>query len=135
METKKREQYYILIRSVIVIILVGISKKQDKTSKIKIRILSDKKLPPFFETAEAENVETIENGESKFYPRKIPIVNKRPKEQHNDSGFFNFAKIIGCLGREPGLEIDPYFDGIVIHFHGGGFVAMSSGSHQCYTRQ
>lgn len=32
-------------------------------------------------------------------------------------------------------EVDTYFDGIVLHIHGGGFVAMSSASHQAYTRQ
>jgi len=31
--------------------------------------------------------------------------------------------------------LTPYFDGIVLHIHGGGFVAMSSASHQAYTRQ
>jgi len=29
---------------------------------------------------------------------------------------------------------DQDFDAIVLHVHGGGFVAMSSGSHQSYTR-
>jgi len=31
--------------------------------------------------------------------------------------------------------LTPYFDGVVLHIHGGGFVAMSSASHQAYTRQ
>jgi len=31
--------------------------------------------------------------------------------------------------------ITSYFDGVVLHIHGGGFVAMSSASHQAYTRQ
>ena len=31
--------------------------------------------------------------------------------------------------------LTPYFDGVVLHIHGGGFVAMSSASHQTYTRQ
>jgi len=29
----------------------------------------------------------------------------------------------------------PVFDGIIVHIHGGGFVSMSSSSHQNYTRQ
>jgi len=28
----------------------------------------------------------------------------------------------------------PIIDKLIIHFHGGGFVSMSSGSHQNYTR-
>jgi len=32
-------------------------------------------------------------------------------------------------------EVDAYFDGVILHIHGGGFVAMSSASHQAYTRQ
>jgi len=45
-------------------------------------------------------------------------------------------KNLSCLGRGDikAEDIDPHFDGIVIHFHGGGFIAMSSASHQSYTR-
>lgn len=30
---------------------------------------------------------------------------------------------------------DPSFDGLILHIHGGGFVTMSSSSHQTYTRR
>ena len=44
---------------------------------------------------------------------------------------------LGCFGDKLDYDsqIDPYFDGLVIHIHGGGFVSMSSASHQSYTRQ
>ncbi len=46
----------------------------------------------------------------------------------------------GCFGHVKGEEVkikptDDYFDGVILHIHGGGFVAMSSSSHQTYTRQ
>ncbi len=28
----------------------------------------------------------------------------------------------------------PVFNSLILHVHGGGFVSMSSGSHQSYTR-
>lgn len=36
-----------------------------------------------------------------------------------------------------GGEIKDYneFEAVILHFHGGGFVAQSSGSHQIYTRE
>jgi len=50
---------------------------------------------------------------------------------------FGFVRKLGCFGGRNDKEdkIDPYFDGIVIHIHGGGFISMSSSSHQSYTRQ
>jgi len=36
--------------------------------------------------------------------------------------------------ESPGL-LNSDFDGIIVHIHGGGFVSMSSSSHQNYTRQ
>lgn len=32
------------------------------------------------------------------------------------------------------LPITPISDVLFIHIHGGGFISMSSKSHQCYTR-
>ena len=104
-------------------------KKQDKTSKVKIRILSDKKLPPIIEN-ESKN----QNNEA-VLTQKVQILGQKNFRELNNSSFFNFIKRISFLARDNKVEIDPYFNGIVIHFHGGGFVAMSSGSHQCYTRQ
>lgn len=37
-----------------------------------------------------------------------------------------------CSGRNKTIN---YVKRVVIHFHGGGFVAMSSFSHQTYTRK
>ena len=45
------------------------------------------------------------------------------------SGFFK--QLVGSA-YDPS---DPSYDGLVFHIHGGGFVAMSSASHQSYTRQ
>jgi len=52
-------------------------------------------------------------------------------------GLEGFLMKYGCLQdtRQVGYEIDAEFNSLIIHIHGGGFVAMSSGSHQNYTRQ
>jgi len=67
------------------------------------------------------------------------IENERPRYQEPKPGFFNglvrCLSPLCCFTVEDTEEEDSYFDGIVVHFHGGGFVSMSSGSHQSYTRQ
>lgn len=42
----------------------------------------------------------------------------------------------GCCGAGASPKKEKfYYDSIVIHINGGGFVAMSSFSHQSYTRK
>ncbi|EAR88616.3 hypothetical protein TTHERM_00185900 (macronuclear) [Tetrahymena thermophila SB210] len=67
-----------------------------------------------------------------------PSVNERDnfdmdveEEVQNQSGFQNFfEKVKGIFHRKK-----LYYDSIIIHIHGGGFVAMSSRCHQTYSRQ
>jgi hormone-sensitive lipase len=42
---------------------------------------------------------------------------------------------VGCFGGAPRPEHTDLVRGVVYHIHGGGFVGMSSRSHQSYTRQ
>jgi hormone-sensitive lipase len=110
----------------------GITKKA--ADRIPIRILSAKKLPPILEIESIEE-ETVFSPLKKHGKLRTQMIEEHIEKQKTD--FFGMFKNIGCLGRDIGNPdaIDPHFDGIVIHFHGGGFIAMSSGSHQSYTRQ
>ncbi|KAL4469424.1 hypothetical protein ABPG74_004677 [Tetrahymena malaccensis] len=66
-----------------------------------------------------------------------PSVNERDnidmdvEEEVQSSGFKNFfEKVKGVFNRKK-----LFYDSIIIHIHGGGFVAMSSRCHQTYSRQ
>ena len=74
-------------------------------NKISMRVLSHKPLPELL---------------------SCPLGSK---PQPRRSNFFE--KLIG-KAYDPH---DPNYDGLILHIHGGGFVAMSSASHQSYTRQ
>ena len=74
-------------------------------SKIVIRILCHKKLPEIISCPLNSNP----------LPRKTNIIEK-------------------MLGNEYDPK-DPTFNGLIVHIHGGGFVAMSSRSHQTYSRR
>lgn len=55
-------------------------------------------------------------------------------------GILNQMQYNACLEEIKSSQESPTlpkdaFDGIIIHIHGGGFVSMSSSSHQNYTRQ
>ena len=90
------------------LIYIANLRKMD-TSKIQIRIISAKVLPFW---REGFGIEAKKN---------ISI------KSCSDCCTWNTSK-------SKKLD-DPYFDGIIIHVHGGGFISMSSGSHQSYTRQ
>jgi len=82
--------------------------------KIPIRILSDKPLP-FIKTA-YNKIKRANPGlmEKLFLGCGYPTnMNRHDNPKH----------------------VDPYFDGLVIHVHGGGFISMSADSHESYTRQ
>lgn len=61
-----------------------------------------------------------------------------PNSKSNLAKLFSFQNI--CCSERVGKNEDDmkdynYFDTIILHFHGGGFVSQSSGSHQIYSRE
>jgi hormone-sensitive lipase len=73
---------------------------------VKVRVLSSQKLPVDLKTGEDSRIQ--KHKTSFFFLPSKPL--KLPKHASNN------------------------IDKVVIHIHGGGFVAMSSGSHQNYSR-
>ena len=103
---------------------------------VKIRILANK-VPPWPEIRKKNLHYSIAISDLSTEPKKSP--KKTPK--NNDTipntsfgcGVFNMCS--PSTATRTIETLDSTFEGIVIHIHGGGFVAMSSGSHQSYTRQ
>ena len=48
---------------------------------------------------------------------------------------FGFVKMMGQDFRPSKVKNENVHDTIMIHIHGGGFIAQSSGTHQCHTRE
>jgi len=68
------------------------------------------------------------------------IEKAKKNKEHKSKRDMCIGWFRGCFGHLKGegvkiKGVDNYFDGIILHIHGGGFVAMSSSSHQTYTRQ
>ncbi|EGR27054.1 hypothetical protein IMG5_202350 [Ichthyophthirius multifiliis] len=80
-------------------------------NKIKIRILSSKNL-------QRPTIDNRENEQLENYINQYQHAQKAPKILNN---LFENKNHV--------------FTSLIIHIHGGGFVAMSSRSHQTYTRQ
>lgn len=106
---------------------------------IPLRILSAETLPAMKNTFLTYVDEEQNPGEGNENDRQVedpvhsiaPLKSKKSFKERC-SNFFHIKP------RSKSLPVslpDPYFDGVVLHIHGGGFVAMSSCSHQTYTRQ
>lgn len=54
-----------------------------------------------------------------------------PEDGWDASESSTWWRLRGMLGCRRSMHV---FDTIIVHIHGGGFIAMSSGSHQSYTR-
>lgn len=61
----------------------------------------------------------------------------KPSHQQKQKSYCGLGFLRDCFGISLSEIEDPasYFQDVVMHFHGGGFVAMSSRSHQSYTRK
>lgn len=89
-------------------------KNYDCHKYIKVRLLSKKPL----------NVD-LKSGKVK--------TKLEDKEQRQPSSCFSFTS--GSPKKPAGDASIHHHEAIVLHFHGGGFVAMSSNIHQNYTRR
>jgi len=108
-------------------------------NKIPILLLSDRSIS-IKKYSELDIAPKKKNGDA----RSSQIVGEKHIENQavrNETkpGLFNglvrCLSPLCCFSVEDTEEENSYFDGIIVHFHGGGFVSMSSGSHQSYTRQ
>ena len=94
--------------------------------------------------------ELLTKGENKLRLRLMCDTKFDLPVDPNSNSKLSFSKAISfrnmmcCSDRQHrkdksmnGDEIKEYneFEAVILHFHGGGFVAQSSGSHQIYTRE
>ena len=86
------------------------------STHVMVRLLCNRELPIDFDTGIIKLEQILEN-------------NRSPREQDNGNYIQRFWSQINEYIR-PKVKQDT----VIIHVHGGGFVAMSSSSHQCYTR-
>ena len=117
------------------------------SNKIPILVLSPKNL----EVQKDSTVKLEEKAgraDVELSPMTEIVIDKKnpkaPKPEKSDSDDFSKPRdfegcgifaMFGCLARPDYRRGDPTFKELVIHIHGGGFVSMSSSSHQSYTRQ
>ena len=98
--------------------------------KVTVRILSYKHLPKYKSNAtnSFSNKNSFEGEDDINEELKM-----RPKKKGSIFSFF------GCFSESEPSELsnitDKCLDGLIFHIHGGGFVSMSSFSHQSYTRE
>jgi len=109
-------------------------RKPDK-EKVPLRILSSHPLP-----CTATGFLQQKAGIHRTQTINLDISDHSKLDQVNVACYDVFKEIKEGLQHMQGSklalkEVDTYFDGIILHIHGGGFVAMSSASHQAYTRQ
>jgi len=88
------------------------SKEFNESTHVQVRLLYNNKFPHNFATGHNNETES-------------QVKNNRSNEV-NSSLFSCFS-----LYHNPGVKD---VDTIIIHIHGGGFISMSSNSHQIYTR-
>jgi len=118
------------------------------SNKVPILVLSPKNLEVHKDsTMKVEG----KSGDVELSPlTEIVIDKKNPKGKRTEKldteesmkardadgcGFFSVFNGLGCLARPDFQRGEPTYKELIIHIHGGGFVSMSSTSHQSYTRQ
>lgn len=88
---------------------------------VQVRILADRELPYDFKEGLIRPVKPHSSENSKYSAAEI-LMKPAP----------NFLCGLGWVSKKKKVEC---VDEIVIHIHGGGFMAMSSKIHQIYTRK
>jgi len=116
------------------------------SNKVPILVLAPKNL----EVRKDSSVKMETKGDLELSPLTEIVVEKNPKAKKSEKieteeplkprdydgcGIFAVLNGLGCLARPDFERGEPTFKELIIHIHGGGFVSMSSSSHQSYTRQ
>ncbi|CAI2383957.1 unnamed protein product [Moneuplotes crassus] len=122
----------------------------DPEKNVMVRVLSPFKLPVNWETRKVDQTmieQANKNQEGGSFFSGVKHTIKELKEGLGRSKIFNFWKWGTSsnssdqhgpkLKKEAKTPVKEYIDvkAILVHIHGGGFVSMSSFSHQGYTRE
>ncbi|KAM3147243.1 hypothetical protein pb186bvf_000494 [Paramecium bursaria] len=95
-------------------------------SKVRVRILSQQQV--FKNNVDANSIRRVINNLKQSQQLTQPIQSQIVQVQ--DNAFFSMS----CCGPRQSSK-NFKIKNVIIHIHGGGFISMSSFSHQAYTRK